>query len=206
MTAKQGNVFMLASALLFSLGGVCMKSISWGGLAVNGPRTLISGLMLLAYLKIKKEPIVISRGTILGGFCVFATTTLYCYANIFTTAANAILIQFVAPVFIILLMWLFFGEKPKRLDVITCILVFGGIACFVLDGLGGGGMLGNLLALLPGLTYAGVFMMKKLPGGDPFSAAMLGQLTAGIVGTPFVRSEPDFRLKTLVFMAVLGVF
>ena len=99
---------------------------------------------------------------------------------------------------IIFLHWTFFSERPRRLDVVTCALVFAGIACFVIDGLGGGGILGNALALLSSVTYAGVFMMNKIPGGDALSATFLGQMLSGVIGTPFVALATDFRPTTLL--------
>lgn len=153
-----------------------------------------------------QEKIIVTKGTILGACCAFGTTALYSCANTLTTAANAILLQFIAPMFIILMMWLFFKEKPKKLDVATCVLVFSGIIFFVLDGLGNGNMFGNLLAIGSGLAYAGVFMMNKMPGGDAFSAAFLGHLTGGIVGLPFLTREYDFGLIPVTYAVVLGVF
>lgn len=206
MEQKRGNLLIFIAAMLFSLGGLCIKFIPWSGMAINGGRTFLSCLILFAYLRYKKQKLILSKGTLIGAACVFFTNVLYSYANTMTTAANAILLQFVAPVFIILLMWLFFREKPKRMDILACILVFAGIACFVLDGLGSGHLLGNICGLLSGLAYAGVFMMNRFPGGDAFSATILGQLTGAIAGIPFIMQETDFSSTTLIAVLVLGIF
>jgi len=206
MEQKRGKLLIFIAAMLFSLGGLCIKLIPWNGIAINGARSLISCAILYGYLRYRKQKLVLSKGTLLGAVSVFGTTVLYSCANTLTTAANAILLQFVAPVFIILLTWIFLRERPKRLDVITCLLVFGGIACFVLDGLQRGNLLGNVLALCSGLGYAGVFMLNRMPGGDAFSATILGQLTGGLVGIPFILRETDFSLTPLIAVIVLGVF
>jgi len=206
MEQKRGNLLIFIAAMLFSLGGLCIKFIPWNGIAINGGRTLLSSMLLLAYLRYNKQKLIISKGTLIGAACIFFTNVLYSYANTMTTAANAILLQFVAPVFVILILWVFFRERPKRLDITACILVFGGIACFVLDGLGSGHLLGNFLALLSGLAYAGVFLMNRIPGGDSFSATILGQLTGALVGIPFILRETDFSSTTLIAVLVLGVF
>ena len=41
MKGKNGSLFVLAAALLFSIGGVCAKYTAWRGLTVNGFRCLI---------------------------------------------------------------------------------------------------------------------------------------------------------------------
>lgn len=206
MEQKRGNLLIFIAAMLFSLGGLCIKFIPWSGMAINGGRTLLSCMILLAYLRYKRQKLIVSKGTLIGAACIFFTNVLYSYANTMTTAANAILLQFVAPVFIILMMWLFFHEKPKRLDIFACILVFGGIACFVLDGLGSGHLIGDVFALLSGLAYAGVFLMNRIPGGDAFSATILGQMTGAVAGIPFILRETDFSSTTLIAVLVLGVF
>lgn len=206
MEEKKGNLLILIAALLFSIGGLCIKMIPWNGMAINGGRSLIACLILFTYLRLTKQPIKMTKGTLLGALCAFGATVLYSCANTMTTAANAILLQYVAPVFIILMMWFFFGERPKKMDVITCALVFSGIACFFLDGLGTGHLLGNLLALGSGVAFAGVCMMNKIPGGDSFSSTFLGFLTGGLVGIPFIMREQDFSATPIIFILILGVF
>ena len=197
---------MLSAALLFSIGGLFIKMVPWSSLAISGGRGLLSAMVLFVFMKLTKKRVIVNRGTLLGAVCVFATTTLFIVADKLTTAANAILIQYVAPVFIILFMWAFFKERPRRLDVITCVLVLGGIACFFLDGLGGGNMLGNGIALISGVTMAGMYMMNKIPGGDSFSATVMGHFMAGLLGLPFLLQERDFGVQAVGCMLVLGIF
>lgn len=205
---RNGNLLILSSALLFSLGGMCIKQIPWAAPSINGVRCGIAALILFAYLLATGGKLKLSRGVFLGAFCVCGTTLLYMFANKLTTAGNAILIQFAAPVFIIFFMWFFFKEPPRRLDVIAALVVFSGIACFVMDGLaiGGSHMLGNGLALLSGVTYAGVFMVNRLPGGDVFSATILGHTASALIAIPFLTQETDFSGKIILLMLVLGVF
>lgn len=146
-----------------------------------------------------------TRGTILGALCVFGTTNLYIFANKLTTAANAILIQYAAPVFIILITWIVFRERPRKLDIVTGLVVFAGIGCFVLDGLAGGRMLGNLLALLSAITFAGVFLINRIPGGDSFSASIMGQFLAFCVGFPSLLKETEFGSVSVTFALIMGI-
>lgn len=206
MNTKKGTLLIFASACLFALGGLCVKMIPWSPLSINGARCLISSGILFLFLKATGHKLQVNRGVLLGAACILATNLLYTCANKLTTAANAILLQFTAPIFIILLMWLLFKDRPKRRDVLACVLVFGGIACFFLDSLGTGRMVGNLVAVASGVTYAGVFMINKFPGADPVSSSFLGHLAGGLTGLPFLVQETNFQPVTIAFVLVLGVF
>ena len=81
--------------------------------------------------------------------------------------------------FVILFMWLVFREKPNRLDVGACLLIFGGVLCFFLDSLGSGRFVGDVLAVASGACYSWVFMLNKLPGGQPRVGYHLGPAHGG---------------------------
>ena len=117
--AKQGTgaVFVFLSAVLFSIGGLCVKIVPWSPLAINGARNLIAAAIIGVYLKAVRHRIVVNPAVLFGAICLAGTTTLYCMANKLTTAANAIVLQFTAPVFVIFLSWAFFREKPGRRDL-----------------------------------------------------------------------------------------
>lgn len=134
------------------------------------------------------------------------TTGLFCVANKLTTAANAIVLQFTAPIFVILLMWLLKNEKPKKLDVLACVVVFSGIICFFIDGLLLGNMLGNFMAVLSGVFYAGVFMMNSFEKSDAISSVFLGHALSAVTGIGFVFGETDFGIQPMVGIFLLGVF
>lgn len=206
MQEKKGLALIFGAALLFSIGGLCVKMIPWQPLSINSFRSILSVVILLLFAKGTKHPLRLTPGVFAGACFMCATTTFYTMANKLTTAANAILLQFTAPAFVILFLWLFFREKPKRLDVVTCLLVFGGIACFFLDSLNTGTFWGNALAVLSGVGYAGVFMLNKLPGGDPLFSALLGQAMGAVIGLPSLLKETQFTTQAIFWAVVLGVF
>ena len=182
MTSRKGLLFVFIASVLFSIGGLCVKVIPWNSLSINSFRSIISVCILLVFAKVTHRKLKFTPGVLAGAVAMCATTTLYAAANKLTTAANTILLQFTAPVFVILFLMLFFKEKPRRLDLITCVVVFGGIACFFMDSLGTWHMVGDILALLSGVGYAWVFMMNKIPGGDPLFATILGQGMGAVIG------------------------
>ncbi|MBQ2925343.1 MAG: EamA family transporter [Ruminiclostridium sp.] len=206
MSSRKGLLFVFIAAILFSIGGLCVKVIPWNAMAINSFRSIVSVILLLIFAKVTGRKFKLTPGVLIGAVSMCGVTTLYAMANKLTTAANTILLQFTAPVFVILVMWLVFKERPKRLDVITCIAVFGGVACFFLDSLGSGSFVGDVLAVLSGVCYAGVFMMNKFPGGDPLFATILGQVMGAVIGFPWLIQETVFTGTALAAALALGIF
>ncbi|MBR4961902.1 MAG: EamA family transporter [Clostridia bacterium] len=208
MKKKLSPYLILAEAVCFSLGGVIVKSIPWGAMSINGARSLIAGLVIFLYMKLRGHPVVFNRSVFLGGAMMCATSALYVYANKLTTAASAIILQYTAPVFIILFMAVFFHKKPDRWDIAAIPVIACGVICFFLDSLmgGGGSMAGNLLALASGATYAVVFMMKVLPGSDSLSSVFTGCILGAIIGIPFTVQETAFAPSVLGAVFTLSVF
>ena len=206
MKQSKGIFCVLMAALLFSIGGLCIKLVPWSPLAINGARNLISVILIGIYLKAIHHKIVINPAVLFGAVCMTGTTTLYTIANKLTTAANTIVLQFTAPVFVIFFMWLFFKERPKRMDIAASVAVFIGIICFFIDGLSSGNMLGNVLAVLSGVSYAGVFMMNSFEKSDSLSSIFLGQALSAVTCVWFVFGETNFGVTAIGGIVALGVF
>lgn len=137
---------------------------------------------------------------------MFGATILYTVANKLTTAGNAVLLQFTAPIFVILFSWLVFRERPHRRDLLACVCVFGGVLCFFLDSLGSGQLAGDIVAVLAGISYCWVFMMNKLPGADPLCSTILGHGLGAVVGLPSLVQETQFTGTAILCGVLLGVF
>lgn len=206
MKKSKGIFYVLMAAVLFSIGGLCIKLVPWSPLAINGARNLISVIIIGLYLKAIHHKIVINLAVLFGAVCMMGTTTLYTIANKLTTAANTIVLQFTAPVFVIFFMWIFFKERPKRVDVIASAVVFAGIIFFFIDGLSTGNMLGNVIAVLSGVTYAGVFMMNSFEKSDSLSSIFLGQALSAVTCIWFVFGETDFGVTAVGGILTLGIF
>ena len=203
---NRGTLCVFLAALLYSIGGLCMKVIPWNGMAINGGRTAIALVVIGGYLWAVRHPLRLNPWVALGAAAVFGCNALFSMANKLTTAANTIVLQFTAPIFVLLITLLVFRRRPDRLDVVTCGVVFGGVAFFFLDSLEMGGGLGNVLALLSGLCYAGVFLLNDLPDSDAISSVFWGDVLSAVTGLPFLVKETDFSAPAVTSLVVLGVF
>ncbi len=207
LSARQrGTLCVFLAAVLYSIGGLCIKLIPWSGMAINGGRTAIALVVIGLYLRLTNHRPRMNLWVLVGALAVCGTNILFSIANKLTTAANAIVLQFTAPIFVILFSILFFGKRPKRLDMLACGLVLGGVLLFFIDSLSAGGMLGNVLALLSGISYAGVFLMNDMPDSDPISSVFWGDVISAVVGLPYLGYETDFSKNILIALLVLGVF
>ena len=207
LSARQrGTLCVFLAAVLYSIGGLCIKLIPWGGMAINGGRTAIALAVIGLYLRLTNHKPKMNLWVLVGALSVCGTNTLFSIANKLTTAGNTIVLQFTAPIFVILFSILFFGKKPQKLDLMACGFVLGGVLLFFVDSLSAGGMLGNVTALLSGVAYAGVFLMNDMPDSDPISSVFWGDVFSAVIGLPFLGYETDFSGKTLAALLILGVF
>ena len=142
-------------------------------------RSVLSFILIFAYQRTQGRKFVFNKMVLLGAVLNFVMALTFVMATKMTTAANAIVLQFTEPVFLILIVWIVYRQKPKKDAVLTCILVLCGIFCFFFESLSTGGMAGNILAIVSGVTYAGVFLIKKFPGGD-FESSLIGIVQFGL--------------------------
>ena len=202
---RRAVLFVFLASVCFSTGGLFIKLVPWSALAINGARNLIGAAVIGIYLLVTRRRIVFNRRVLIGALSMIGVTTLFAIANKLTTAANTIVLQFTAPVFVILFMALLYRQKPGRVDLITCFMVLLGVILFFVDGIQAGNLPGNIVAVLSGICYAGVFMMNTGENADAISSCFLGQLAAGILMTPLCLGETDFSLPTLAAVFALGV-
>ncbi len=196
---------LVLAALCWSLGGVLIKRVDWPPLAVAGGRGLIAAAFLAATtrgLRFTWSPVQI------GASIAYAlTTVLFVLANKLTTAANAILLQYTAPVWIALFGAWFLGERATRADWLTVAAVLGGLALFFADGLQLGGSAGNGFALASGVSFAAMILTlsRQKNSGPPVESIILGNLIAFAIGVPFMVSAPLPSTGGLAALGVLGV-
>jgi len=195
---------MLGASLCFSTGGVLIKLIPWNPLAINGVRNLIASCVIGMYILITHHKLKWNLTVLIGAMSMAGVTTFYTIANKLTSAGNAIVLQYTAPVWIIILMFMFFGKKPDRTEGIATLIVLAGIVCFFFEGISTGNILGDLTALLSGVFYAGVFMLNQFERGDALSSMFFGQLMCGAFLSPFVLKETQFTALILTAVFVLG--
>lgn len=199
---------MLICATLWSIAGIFMKLLPWNGFAVAGLRSLIAGLTVAAYILLRGMHIIINRRTLITGVFTACVYTCFAVANKLTTAANAIVLQFTSPVFIVIFSALILKKRIRRNDALVVSFTLIGIALFFFDQLKPGYILGNFVAIAAGMFMAGMFMaVGELEREQRFSGILIGQSLTFLVGLPFIiATRPEFTVVSTLSILILGVF
>ncbi len=203
---NKGIWLVLLGAIAFSLGGLFVKLIPWLPISTNAGRCIFSSLMIYLYIRISGHKILINRTVMLGAVFVAAMLLCYVASMKMTSAASAIVLEYTAPVFIILFEAMLFHKKPTRLDLIVCLLVFFGIVLVVRGGSENRTFAGDMLGLLSGVFYALTIMLNDFKEGDSLSSVLFGHMMTVLIGLPFTMRETDFSSHTLLLVAALGIF
>jgi drug/metabolite transporter (DMT)-like permease len=199
-------LLLVGTALCWSLAGVLIKFVAttWPGLAVAGGRGIIAALFLVATSRGLRFHF--SRDQVIGAIGYAACTITFCTATTLTSAANAILLQYTAPVWVALFGAWFLGERATRADWITVAVALGGMALFFRDSLTLGHLAGDLLAVLSGVCFAGMTMaLRKQKHGSPVESIILGNLIAFLVGLPWILESPMLPPAGWAALLVLGI-
>ncbi len=198
-------LFLLMAAILWSTGGFFIKWVSWNPAAISGARSAIAALVIaIAFrhnLKLTFSPIQLT-----GAVAYALTVTLFVVANKMTTAANAILLQYTAPVPVALLSVWLLKERITSRDCVTIIAVLAGMVLFFFEQMSPGNLVGNLCALFTSFTFAlFIVLLRKQRDASPAGSVFLGNVLTALIGLPFMfEAVPD--ISGLLGLLYLGVF
>lgn len=201
---NKGNLYILLTALLWSTGGVLIKFIPGNAVAINGARSLVAFLFFCIY---RKSVRIKLNGVIFGAaVCLVMTNLLYVTANKMTTAANAIVLQYTAPIFVLLWDCLRRKRPPSRQQSLVVAMAFAGMVLFFLDQLDGGQILGNLIAIGAGFCFSGVFFLNSLPQASSQDSSAAAFLLSFVISIPFLGDVWKLDGTGWAALLALGVF
>ncbi|MBN1833202.1 MAG: EamA family transporter, partial [Deltaproteobacteria bacterium] len=200
----QAVLLLLTAAVLWSFGGVLIKLIVWNPLAIAGTRSAIAGILIFLFLR--KPKLHFSKVQIACAVAYACTTTLFVAGNKLTAAANVILLQYTAPIYVALFGAWFLNERAHLFDWVVILICMGGMVLFFLDELTFSGLWGNVISIFSGITFAGmILLMRKQKSGSPLESVLLGNILVALVMLPFMfESMPDTR--SWIGLGLLGIF
>ena len=198
-------ILLICTAILWSKGGFLIKYIQWHPVAIAGGRSILAALIMWAY--VKKPKFTWSSIQIMGAIAYALTVILFVIANKLTTAANSILLLYTGPIYVALLSFWFLKEKITTIDWITILTVIGGMALFFMEKLSHDGLLGNVIAILAGISFAWLALcLRKQKDESPLESLILGNILTGIIGLPFIIDSGIPSQQSMIALIVLGVF
>lgn len=208
MNHKKAMILTCVVALMWSLAGLNIKMIHWPSYAIAGGRSLIAVLLLCPLiLKNKKagKNCKINRYVIGGALCYVAFNYCFIISTKLATSAIAIMMQYTAPIYVAVLSWLFLRERIARADIVSMLFVFGGMLLFFMDSAGGGSVLGKCIAVLNGITFAGISIFLRLQkDGNPVMSMFLGNVFSAVVGLPFMLTAGLPDRSSFLFLLLAG--
>jgi drug/metabolite transporter (DMT)-like permease len=201
---------MVLCGVLWSLGGIWIKLISWNPLEIAGGRGLLASAVVFVYMKTHGMKLKINKYSVGIGIAIAVDMSLFVVANKLTTAANAVVIQYTAPIWILVFSALIFHKKFSKVDVIVVMITMGGIVLFFLDQISTKGMLGNIVALISGIAMSFTFILnKEISGSDgdaQVSGICIGHFMTFLIAAavfPFVPFHTTGR--EIIYILLLGI-
>ena len=197
-------VFLIITAILWSTSGILIRIMDWQPAAILAGRSIFSGLLFFIYLR--RFPRKWTRWQLLAASGYILTQFLYVTSVKMTTVANAIFLQYTAPIYIIFLGYWLLKEKPTRADWVSMLVIFTGLLLFFGDGLSLDGFYGNILAAMSGGTMALMMIaMRAQKHANPAESILLANVFTATLGFPFVL-HAHWTVLNWAIVVYLGVF
>ena len=205
---KIGVMQMLACSVLWSMAGILFKYIPWSPMVIASGRALIAGGVVRAFMLARGMAVRISGKTVRAGLAKGMTCLLFVVANKRTTAANAIVLQYTAPVFLMLFSAMFYQRRFSRADVSAVVFTLLGISLFFLGKFDAGRLAGNLIAVGAGVSMGAMYMfMGEVTEEERLSSVFVGEAFCFLAGLPFAFLTPvELSAVPVTLIIVLGIF
>lgn len=200
---RKAILFLALAAILWSTSGLFIKILDWQPLSILAARSFFAAIVFLVYLR--RIPMRFNLWQLLAAGMFILTQFLFITSTKLTTAANAIFLQYTAPIYVVLLAFWFLHEKPSRVDWLSMLIIFIGLTLFFGDKLSTEGFYGNLLAILSGVT--GAIMMisfRAQKNGNPAESNLIAFLFTATLGFPFIMKE-TWTVNSWLILAFLGI-
>lgn len=196
----KGLAALIGASLLWSTGGFFIKSIPLSALTIAGGRSAIAAIVLLLYIRSPKPTWSLAQwGSILA---YVATVVLFVTATKLTTAANAILLQYTAPIWVAVFSALIAKEKLRLVDGIAVAAVMLGMGVFFIEQVSADHLTGDVIAILSGVAFAFVALCMRAQRGVSLPESILfGNIITAVVCLPFIDAIP--MTSTIVLNLVL---
>jgi drug/metabolite transporter (DMT)-like permease len=200
-------LFVLAAALLWSTGGLFIKATPLDAFQLSFGRSLCAAVTVAVLTR--HEGFRANGLTLVSSVLYAALLLLFVMANKLTTAANAIFLQYTAPVYVLVLEPLLFKERFRRGDIFVVAACVAGMSLFFVGQLRPQDVSGNLTALASGVCFALFLLSLRHPraaGVNRASSVIYGNLLLCLVTLPwFVPAVGELTTRDALIVLYLGV-
>jgi drug/metabolite transporter (DMT)-like permease len=202
---RRGALYVAGAALLWSTSGIGIKAIPEPALTVAGVRSGIAAAALALVLRPRGGSL--RPGFLLAVASYAACVTTFVVATKWTTAANAIFLQYSGVVWVLLASPLVLGEPLGTRDVAAVLLAVAGMALFFAGELGAPGRTGDVVALFSGVFYAATALsLRRERGASAEAAVTWGNALVAAALLPAAAPLSTMAPTSAAVLAALGVF
>ena len=200
-------LLVLAAAIIWSTGGLFIKWTTLSGLELSFGRSLLAAITVALFTR--REGFGLNRITLIASVLYAALLLLFVLATKETTAANAIFLQYTAPLYVLVLEPIFYKEKFRQRDLITVIFCVIGMSLFFVGKLRPQDVTGNLLALASGVCFACYFLLLRHSSAravNRASSVIYGNLLVVLVAAPAgLQALSGITLHNALSVGYLGI-
>jgi drug/metabolite transporter (DMT)-like permease len=198
-----GRSFVFLAALLWSLGGVFIKFLDLHPLTIVFYRSLFASLVFLPF--VKRADLSVNGPIFISVISYSAAITAFVAANKLTTAANAIVLQYTAPLFVFLYSRVVLTQRITKPYAIALAVSMAGVAIISFDTAGDPQMAGVLLALASGVFFA-IYMvnLQNMNETSPVYLTWLNNLICALILLPLVKSQLAVSMKEGFTLFIMG--
>jgi drug/metabolite transporter (DMT)-like permease len=209
MNARRKGVLLVAvAALLWSTGGIGIKAVSDQALKVTFYRSLFAAIALMLFLprdvwaRRRWSSTTVFVGSIIS---YAACLTTFVVATKWTTAANAIFLQYAGAVWVLLLSPLVVHEPMRARDAVAIAVALGGMALFFVGRFETRGMAGNAMALLSSVFFAALILSLRREQRASQATVTWGNVVTALGVLPFIVFDLRLTLRSFAVLLFLGM-
>lgn len=201
---RQGILLMALTGVLWSTGGLFIKLLPFNAYTILFYRSIWAAVV---FAVIHRKAVLNFRSYSLWVSLIFTGLVIsFVVSTKLTTSANAIFLQYMAPVYVLLYETLVRKVKMQRINLITLIVCMIGLGLFFLGDFTPGNMNGNLLAILSGFLLAALLLTQHANDPDCHASALFGgNVLVALIGLPFFLQAPTPTLEQFAMLSFLGI-
>ncbi len=201
---RAGRLFVAGAALLWSTGGLAIKLVPLDALGVVTWRCALTVAFLVAVFRPSLERW--KRASVATAVVYALMILTFVTATKWTTAANAIFLQYTGPFYVLALGPWLLKERFRKADAIAIAVALAGMSLFFVGKMDAGHLAGNLMGVVSGVFFGfTILLLRRDQSRDPMSSVFLGNLLAGVIALPFAWGNLALDMKGLAVVAFLGI-
>ncbi|MBO6048145.1 MAG: DMT family transporter [Erysipelotrichaceae bacterium] len=199
---RKDYLWLFATAVLWSLAGIVIKNAHADGVVISAFSCLIA---FPASLLLYHKGIRWNKTIITVAIARYLMSLSFIYANILTTVANALILQYTSTIFILIYQSIDHKKLPEIRQCLIIGWVIMGLILFFVDDIDGGRTLGNVLALFSGSMFGLEFYVNTKKEADAFSSAMIAYILSFVFGILILHRLPSLSLSSWLSIAIYGI-